>query len=100
MPVKSLVAAKTVGTIPARTSAEPLIREPKLPTNKATGGSYRLQVRLPADWREAVEAAAARQGLSLSDFARAAIFDQLPPKVQLQLEDVSPGRPSGRPEGR
>lgn len=59
----------------------------------STSGSYRLQVRLPDAWRAAVEAEAKRLGVSASDFARDAMFENLPRKVQLQLDDVEPGRP-------
>jgi hypothetical protein len=56
-------------------------------------GSYRLQVRLPESWREAIEAEAKRRGVSVSDFAREGMFELLPATVKRRLDDVAMGRP-------
>lgn len=60
-----------------------------------TQGSYRLQIRLPDDWRAAVESAAEDAGQSASDWAREQILRGLPKKQRKQLGEVSRGRPKG-----
>lgn len=56
-------------------------------------GSYRLQVRLPEDWKNAIEAAAAAAGLSASEFVRDAIAKRLTRQQRAELSDVHRGRP-------
>lgn len=56
-------------------------------------GSYRLQVRLPEDWKDALESAAAKAGITSSEFVRRAIRDKLPKRAKDALGDVNVGRP-------
>ena len=57
-------------------------------------GSFRVQVRLPEDWREAVQDAADKAGKTVSQFIRDAVLEKLPAKQRKQLADVRRGRPS------
>ena len=57
-------------------------------------GSYRVQVRLDEAWRQAVEAAAAKDGVSVSEWVRSAIAASLPKREAAKLPEMMPGRPT------
>lgn len=59
-----------------------------MPSPTPSSGSYKLQVRLPEAWREAVALAAEQAGLTVSEFVRSSMAAHLPP-----LPEVKNGRP-------
>lgn len=60
-----------------------------------TDPKKRIRVFAPLDWQEAFEAAAAKEGKSVSEWLRDAGYEKLPGKVRSKLSDV---RTVGRPK--
>lgn len=60
-----------------------------------TDPKKRIRVFAPLDWQEAFEAAAKKEGISVSEWLRDAGYDKLSGKVQSKLSTV---RTVGRPK--
>ena len=53
-----------------------------------------IQIRLPQDWAEAIDAEREERGQTISDFLREAAAKQLPRDVQYRLTRIRIGRPT------
>ena len=56
------------------------------------GNSYKLQVRMPMAWREAIHAEAERRGITQSELVRLGLTKLIPKDVQAELPEVKLGR--------
>lgn len=63
-----------------------------------------IRVRIPADFRERIQAAAAKEGIALAEFARRAIAERLARQAsasapeQPSLQPTAPAAPAPAPE--
>jgi len=56
------------------------------------GNSYKLQVRMPMPWREAIHAEAERRGITQSELIRLGLKKLIPKDVLAELPEVKIGR--------
>lgn len=70
------------------------VKKKKVQADKGTRAprDFKLQVFLSPEWKKAVYDEAERRGMKVSQFARVALAEQMPPKVRKSLPDTQQGR--------